>query len=74
MLHGDFSLNHVLFDNNNYPCGILDFADVRTGKHMSDFLYMLDDNDDEEFGKEFGVLVLNKYNQLAKEHNYEYNI
>ena len=69
LLHGDFSLNHVLFDKDNLPCGILDFGDARVGKPMSDFIYLLDDEDDEEFGKEFGLQVLEKYNKLANGKN-----
>ncbi len=67
LLHGDFSLGHILFDENNLPCGVLDFGDARVGKPISDFVYLLDDEDDEEFGKEFGLQVLEKYNKLAKQ-------
>lgn len=65
LLHGDFSLNHILFDSNNLPCAVLDFGDARVGKVLSDFIYLLDDKDDEEFGKEFGLKVLDLYNQCA---------
>ncbi len=68
LLHGDFSLNHVLFNENNLPCGILDFGDARVGKPMSDFIYLLDDEDDEEFGKDFGLQVLEKYNKLRNKY------
>lgn len=74
LLHGDFSLNHILFDKNNLPCSILDFGDTRIGKLMSDFIYLLDEEDDEEFGKGFGLKVLEKYNKLTKENNFENNI
>lgn len=74
LLHGDFSLNHILFDKNNLPCAILDFGDTRIGKPMSDFIYLLDEEDDEEFGKGFGLKVLEKYNKLTKENNFENNI
>lgn len=63
LLHGDFSLNHVLFDKNNIVCGILDFGDIRVGKYLSDFIYLLDDSDDDEFGTNFGLMVLNEYNK-----------
>ena len=56
-----------MFDENNLPCGVLDFGDARVGKPISDFVYLLDDEDDEEFGKEFGLQVLEKYNKLAKQ-------
>ena len=74
LLHGDFSLNHVLFDKSNLPCGILDFGDARVGKPMSDFIYLLDAEDDEEFGREFGLQVLEKYNEHIKEQASEHNI
>lgn len=61
LLHGDFSLNHILFNDENVVCGVLDFGDSRIGKFKSDFIYLLDDEDDEEFGAEFGKLVLKKY-------------
>lgn len=61
LLHGDFSLNHILFDEDNMVCGVLDFGDSRVGKPQSDFIYLLDDEDDEEFGATFGEMVRNKY-------------
>ena len=41
---------------------------------MSDFIYLLDEEDDEEFGKNFGLQVLKEYNKIIKEHNLENNI
>lgn len=64
MLHGDFSLNHVLFDENNLACGVLDFGDSRVGKPMEDFIYLLDNEDDEEFGSKFGEMVLKRYRKF----------
>lgn len=61
LLHGDFSLNHLLFDHHNMVCGVLDFADSRVGKPTSDFVYLLDDEDGEEFGAAFGKMVLGRY-------------
>ena len=61
LLHGDFSLNHILFDEENRVCSVLDFGDSRVGKLKSDFIYLLDDEDDEEFGAAFGEMVRNKY-------------
>lgn len=61
LLHGDFSLNHILFNDKNVVCGILDFADSRVGKPKSDFSYLLDDEDNEEFGANFGKTVLSIY-------------
>jgi aminoglycoside phosphotransferase len=62
LLHGDFSLNHVLFQNGEVS-GILDFADSYRGNFLEDFKYLLDDEDPEEFGKEFGEMVLKYYTQ-----------
>lgn len=64
LLHGDFSLNHCLFDENNLICSILDFGDCRVGKYKSDFVYLLDNEDGEEFGFEFGNKVFELYNKL----------
>jgi len=63
LLHGDFSLNHVLFNEENIVCGVLDFGDSRIGKAQSDFIYLLDDEDEEEFGAAFGEMVLSKYEE-----------
>jgi len=60
LLHGDFSLNHVLFQNGEVS-GILDFADNHTGNYEEDFEYLLDDEDPEEFGRKFGEKVLGYY-------------
>ena len=56
-------MNHVLFNENNIVSGVLDFADSRIGKYKTDFIYLLDD-DNEEFGKKFGLLILEKYKNL----------
>lgn len=74
LLHGDFSLNHCLFDENNLVCSVLDFGDTRIGKAKSDFVYLLDAEDDEEFGIEFGNKVLEIYNKRIKEIQDEHNI
>ena len=65
LLHGDFSLNHCLFDENNIVCGILDFGDARVGKAKSDFMYLLDEEDAEEIGIDFGQQVLDYYNEIS---------
>ena len=69
VLHGDFSLNHILFDDENIVCGILDFADAKVGKISTDFMYLLDDQDDEEFGLDFGEMVQRIYNTYEIEKN-----
>ena len=47
-------------------CGVLDFGDIRVGKYKSDFIYLLDEEDD-EFGIEFANGVLKIYKQKTKE-------
>jgi len=64
LLHGDFSLNHLYFDTQFNLVGVIDFADSRIGKYMSDFKYLLDDNDEEEFGRDFGLMVLKMYQEM----------
>lgn len=73
-LYFTLSLNHCLFDENNLICSVLDFGDTRIGKAKSDFVYLLDAEDDEEFGVEFGQKVLDFYNKRIKEIRYEDNI
>ena len=68
LLHGDFSLNHCVF-NNNIVTGILDFGDAKIGKFLSDFIYLLDDEDDEEFGVKFGNQVLSIYKKLGEKYD-----
>lgn len=66
LLHGDFSLDHILFSKENIVCGILDFGDSRIGKAKSEFIYLLDDEDQEEFGIAFGMQVLSKYEKYMR--------
>ena len=63
LLHGDFSLNHILFYKNEVS-GILDFADNYIGNYKNDFKYLLDNEDPEEFGKIFGEMVLEIYDKI----------
>jgi aminoglycoside phosphotransferase (APT) family kinase protein len=53
LLHGDFSLNHVLFQNGEIS-GILDFADSHIGNYEKDFEYLLDDEDRKNLVKNLG--------------------
>ena len=47
LVHGDFSLNHLLFDQNQMVCSVLDFGDSHVGDFQEDFLYLLDEEDEE---------------------------
>ena len=35
LLRGDFSLNHILFDEKNRVCGVLDFGEMVLNKYES---------------------------------------
>ena len=64
LVHGDFSLNHLLFDQNQMVCSVLDFGDSHVGDYQEDFLYLLDEEDEEEFGADFGREVLANYKSI----------
>ena len=51
----------MLFDDFGRVSGIKDLAVFRVGKPKSDFVYLLDDEDEEEFGAAFGMMVLDLY-------------
>ena len=68
-LHGDLSLNHLRFNNDGIITGVIDFGDVKSGKYILDFCYLLDDNDNEETGAEFGNMVLSSYLDICVENN-----
>ena len=65
LVHGDFSLNHLLFDQNQMVCSVLDFGDSHVGDYQEDFLYLLDEEDEEEFGANFGREVLAHYKSIS---------
>lgn len=65
LVHGDFSLNHLLFDQNQMVCSVLDFGDSHVGDFQEDFLYLLDEEDEEEFGANFGREVLENYKSIS---------
>ena len=65
LVHGDLSLNHLLFDQNQMVCSVLDFGDSHVGDFQEDFLYLLDEEDEEEFGADFGREVLANYKSIS---------
>lgn len=65
LCHNDLSCNHVIVKNNKVV-GIIDFGDVAITDRDKDFVYLLE-NSDEELGREFGLKVLNYYNHPNKE-------
>lgn len=61
LCHNDLSCNHILIKNNKLS-GIIDFGDVAITDADKDFVYLLEQSD-EEIGREFGLKVLKYYNQ-----------
>lgn len=59
LIHNDFSSSNILFDDNNFA-GVIDFGDAGIGDEDNDFLCLLE-NSNEEFGRNFGKLVLKYY-------------
>lgn len=63
LIHNDLSSDHILYDvSQNMICGIIDFGDVAISDPDFDFLNLLEE--EEEYGFEFTLKVLNHY-----EHN-----
>ena len=71
LCHNDFSCNHLLLDDNNRLCGIIDFGDSGIIDEYCDFIYLLEDSD-EEIGHEFGEDVLKLYGNIDIEKAKEY--
>lgn len=65
LCHNDLSCNHIIMRNKKV-IGIIDFGDVAITDRDKDFVYLLEDSD-EEIGREFGLKVLNYYNHPNKE-------
>ena len=65
LCHNDLSCNHIVMSNNKVV-GIIDFGDVAITDRDKDFVYLLE-NSDEEIGREFGLKVLGYYKHPNKE-------
>ena len=63
LCHNDFSCNHLLLDDSNRLCGIIDFGDSGIIDEYCDFLYLLEDSE-EEIGHEFGEDILKIYGNI----------
>lgn len=63
LCHNDFSCNHLLLDENNRLCGIIDFGDAGIIDEYCDFIYLLEDSE-EEIGQEFGEDILRLYGNI----------
>ena len=71
LCHNDFSCNHVLLDDSNRLCGIIDFGDSGIIDEYCDFIYLLEDSD-EEIGREFGEDILKLYGDIDVDKAKEY--
>ena len=63
LCHNDFSCNHLLLDENNKLCGVIDFGDSGIIDEYSDFIYLLEDSE-EEIGVSFGEDILRLYGNI----------
>ena len=63
LCHNDFSSNHLLLDENNRLCGIIDFGDSGIIDEYCDFIYLLEDSE-EEIGPNFGEDILRLYGNI----------
>lgn len=63
LCHNDFSCNHLLLDDNKKLVGIIDFGDSGIIDEYCDFIYLLEDSD-EEIGKDFGEDILKLYGDI----------
>ena len=71
LCHNDFSCNHLLLDENKKLCGIIDFGDAGITDVYSDFIYLLEDSE-EEIGQKFGEEILKLYGNIDIEKAIEY--
>ena len=71
LCHNDFSCNHLLLDDNNRLCGIIDFGDSGIIDEYCDFIYLLEDSE-EEIGHEFGEDILRLYGSINIDKAKEY--
>lgn len=72
LCHNDFSCNHLLLDKNNKLCGIIDFGDSGIIDEYCDFIYLLEDSE-EEIGHEFGEDILRLYGDIDINRAKEYH-
>lgn len=71
LCHNDFSSNHLLLDENNRLCGIINFGDSGIIDEYCDFIYLLEDSE-EEIGPNFGEDILRLYGNIDIEKAKEY--
>lgn len=63
LCHNDFSCNHLLLDDDNRIVGVIDFGDSGIIDEYCDFIYLLEDSE-EEIGVSFGEDILKLYGNI----------
>lgn len=71
LCHNEFSCNHLILDKNYKLIGVIDFGDAGIIDEYCDFVYLLEDSE-EEIGTEFGKQILNIYGNIDIEKAEEY--
>ena len=71
LCHNDFSCNHLLLNDNNKLVGIIDFGDAGIIDEYCDFIYLLEDSE-EEIGSFFGEDILQIYGDIDIDKTNEY--
>ena len=71
LCHNDFSCNHLLLDDNKRLCGVIDFGDAGIIDEYSDFIYLLEESE-EEIGHEYGEDILRLYGNIDIDKAKEY--
>ena len=63
LCHNDFSCNHLLIDDDKRLVGVIDFGDSGIIDEYCDFIYLLEDSE-EEIGVSFGEDILRLYGNI----------
>lgn len=71
LCHNDFSCNHLLLDKEKRLTGIIDFGDSGIIDEYCDFIYLLEDSE-EEIGASFGEDILKLYGNINIDKTKEY--
>lgn len=71
LCHNDFSCHHLLINENNKLVGIIDFGDAGIVDEYCDFIYLLEDSE-EEIGSFFGEDILQLYGEINVDKAKEY--
>lgn len=72
LCHKDFNPDHILVDENMNFKGVIDWGDASLACEYAEFAYLLSDGDD-EYGREFGLKVLDFYKDIDVSKAIEYS-